>query len=280
MTRLEELRKKVLAQTKKKVEEAYKEKDRYIIQAIEAVDDLDAAFNLLVARTREWYALHFPEVNNLVKDHEKFLRLVVEIGNRKDMEGPTLAEILGKDLAEKVASAAKESMGTELSEKDLRVLQSFARNALEIRRTREQLRKYIEEEMERIAPNVKALVGPLLGARLIAKAGGLKKLAMLPASTIQVLGAEKALFRHLTKGTRPPKHGILFQHPWVRTAKRWQRGKIARSLAAKIAIAAREDFFGGKYIADKLLAELKERLEEIKTKYAHPPKRAKKGRRR
>ncbi len=264
MTKLEALRKKILAQTKKKVEEAYTEKDRYIVQAIEALDDLDAAFNLFVARTREWYGLHFPEVNTLVKDHEKFLRLVVEIGAREEMDEETLADILGENLAKRVARAARESMGTELAGADLDMIRDFAKRVLEIREMRKRLADYIKEQMEKIAPNITALAGPLLGARLIARAGGLKKLALLPASTIQVLGAEKALFRHLTKGTKPPKHGILFQHPWVRTAKWWQRGKIARSLAAKLAIAAREDFFGGKYIADKLLDELKERLKEIK----------------
>ncbi len=134
--------------------------------------------------------------------------------------------------------------------------------------------------MGEIAPNIKELAGPLLGARLIAKAGGLKKMAELPASTIQVLGAEKALFRHLTKGTRPPKHGILFQHPWVRNAKRWQRGKIARSLAAKLAIAAKEDYFEGRFIADKLKKELEERIEEIKEKYKEPPKKKSKKKKR
>jgi len=99
---------------------------------------------------------------------------------------------------------------------------------------------------------------------------------MLPASTIQVLGAEKALFKHLIKGTPPPKHGFIFQHPLVRNAKRWQRGKISRAIAAKLAIAAREDYFGGNNISDKLLADIEERVEEIKEKYPNPPKRVQK----
>ncbi len=276
MTKLAELRKKILAQTKKKVEEVYTEKDRYIVQAIEALDDLDAAFNLLVARTREWYGLHFPEINTIVKDHEKFLRLVTEIGERKSMNEERIREILGKELARKVAEAAEQSMGTELTGDDLKMIRDFAERALELRLMRKRLAEYIEKQMKEIAPNVTAIAGPLLGARLIAKAGGLRKLALLPASTIQVLGAEKALFRHLTKGTKPPKHGILFQHPWIRTAKWWQRGKIARSMAAKLAIAAREDYFGGKYVADKLLEELKERVQEVKEKYPTPPKKQKK----
>lgn len=275
MTKLADLRKKVMEKTKKKVEEAYTEKDRYIIQAIEALDDLDAAYNLLVERLREWYGLHFPEVNQLVKDHEKFVRLVSEIGAREKMTKDVLEAVLGEKLAERVAEVAPQSMGTELSGDDLKMIQDFASRVKELKEMRERLADYIREQMEKIAPNVAAVAGPLLGARLISKAGGLKKLAMLPASTIQVLGAEKALFKHLAKGTPPPKHGILFQHPLVRNSKRWQRGKIARTIAAKLAIAAREDYFGGKDISEQLLREIEQRVEEIKEKYPNPPKRAK-----
>jgi len=96
----------------------------------------------------------------------------------------------------------------------------------------------------------------------------------MPASTIQVLGAEKALFRSLKTGSRPPKHGIIFQHPYLHDAKKWQRGKIARAMAGKIAIAARADLFGGRFIGDELRAELEKRVEEIKEKYAEPPVKA------
>ena len=275
MVSLEALRRKVLEQTKKKLAEAYTEKDRYVIQAIEALDDVDAVFNLLVARIREWYSLHFPELNTLVKDHEDFLRIVL-LGRRSELSEDVLEKIVGKKMAGVILNAAKNSSGTDVGDEDLEMVKILAKSALEMREYRKKLVEYIDRIMGEVAPNVKHIAGPLLGARLIAKAGGLKKLSLLPASTIQVLGAEKALFRHLTKGTRPPKHGILFQHPWVRNAKRWQRGKIARSLAAKLAIAAREDYFGGKFIADKLKSELEERVKEIKEKYREPPKKRKK----
>ena len=118
----------------------------------------------------------------------------------------------------------------------------------------------------------KALVGSLLGARLIAVSGGLTNLAKKPASTIQVLGAEKALFRSLKTGARPPKHGLIFQHTLLHEAKRWQRGKIARALAGKLAIAARADAFGDRYLGDELKADLEKRIKEIREKYAEPPK--------
>jgi nucleolar protein 56 len=125
--------------------------------------------------------------------------------------------------------------------------------------------------MGEVAPNVKSLVGSLLGARLISIAGNLRNLAMRPASTIQVLGAEKALFRSLKTGARPPKHGLIFQAALLHDAKRWQRGKIARALAGKLAIAARADAFGGNYVGDRLKADLNRRIEEIKEKYREPP---------
>ncbi len=266
MVSLDALRKKVLEQTRKKLEQAYAEKDRYVIQAIESLDDVDAVFNLLVSRVREWYSLHFPELVQKVKDHEEFLKLVKEYGKREN-------------FPDKYRELAENSAGSSIGDEDIKILQKLASLALDIRRFREELVDYISQTMEEVAPNVKYLAGPLLGARLIAKAGGLKKLASYPASTIQVLGAEKALFRHLTKGTRPPKHGVLFQHPLIRNAPRWQRGKIARSFAAKLAIAAREDYFGGRFIADKLKEELDERIKEIKEKYPKPPRRQRKKRR-
>ena len=138
---------------------------------------------------------------------------------------------------------------------------------------RDKLLKHVERTMENIAPNLSTIAGQTIAARLIARAGGLQRLAMLPASTIQILGAEKALFRALKTGTRPPKHGIIFQHQAVHSAPKWQRGKVARSLANKIAIAARIDAFRGTK-EQQLQKTFERRLEEIREKYPEPPKPA------
>jgi nucleolar protein 56 len=130
----------------------------------------------------------------------------------------------------------------------------------------------VENEMKVVAPNLTAILGSSVGARILSKAGSLKKLATLPASTIQVLGAEKALFRALKTGTQPPKHGILFQHPIVHAAPRWQRGKMARAVAAKAAIAARVDVYGGG-LNQTLLEKLNVRVTEIGEKYKQPTER-------
>lgn len=125
--------------------------------------------------------------------------------------------------------------------------------------------------MREVAPNVTELVGPTLGARLLSLAGSLEELSKMPASTIQVLGAEKALFRALKSGSRPPKHGIIFQYPAIHVSPRWQRGKIARALAAKLAIASRIDAYSGRFVGTQLVEQVNKRIEEIKTKYAQPP---------
>ena len=258
---------------KLKVKGAVEKRDLLVAQAIQTLDDLDKTINLFMSRLREWYGIHFPELDRLLEKHENYARLVVSIGNRENFTAEKLEkEGLLKQKAEQITNAAKTSMGAELSERDLAQIQALSRMVLDLYDLRESMEKYIDDVMEDVAPNVKALTGALLGARLIALAGGLTNLAKIPASTLQVLGAEKALFRSLKTGTRPPKHGIIFQHPYLHEAKKWQRGKIARALAGKLAIAARTDVFGGRYIGDELKTDLEKRIEEIRQKYAEPPK--------
>jgi len=162
-------------------------------------------------------------------------------------------------------------MGADISDEDFSKIQDMCRKVLELYGVRQSLEKYVDSVMEEVAPNTRTIGGSLLGARLVALVGGLLNLAKLPASTIQVLGAEKALFRSLKTKARPPKHGIIFQHPLIHDGKRWQRGKIARALAGKLAIAARVDAFNGEYVGDKLKADLEKRIDEIRERYEKPP---------
>ena len=180
-------------------------------------------------------------------------------------------ESFSKEKAENMATVAEKSMGADMAEQDLAEIQALSKNVLELYELRKNMENYVDKTMEEVAPNTKAVAGALLGARLIAIAGSLQNLAMRPASTIQVLGAEKALFRSLKTGARPPKHGLIFQHALLHDAKRWQRGKIARVIAGKLAIAARSDAFGGRYVGDKLKADIDKRIAEIREKYKEPP---------
>jgi nucleolar protein 56 len=258
--------------TKLRVKGAVEKRDLVVAQAIQTLDELDKTINMLMARVREWYGIHFPELDRLLEKHETYARLVVELGNKDNFTLENLEkEEIPKAKAEGIFKVAEKSMGADLEEADLAQIQSLCKDLLSLYQLRESLEKYMDSTMGEVAPNVKHLLGSLLGARLIAIAGGLMNLAKRPASTIQVLGAEKALFRSLKTGTRPPKHGMIFQHTLLHDAKRWQRGKIARALAGKVAIAARADAFGGRYIGDELKADLDRRIEEIRQKYDQPP---------
>jgi len=255
-----------------RVTKAAEKRDLLVVQAIQTIDDLDKTLNLFMGRVREWYGLHFPELDRLIDKHETYARLILNLGGRDNFTAENLEkEELPKAKTEHIAEAAKASMGGELSEEDINQIQAMCRNTLGLYDARQSLEKYVDTVMEEVAPNTRALAGSLLGARLIALAGGLNNIAKLPASTVQILGAEKALFRALRTGARPPKHGMIFQHSLIHEAKRWQRGKVARALAGKLAIAARTDAFSGKYVGDGLKASLEKRIGEIGKKYEEPP---------
>jgi len=258
--------------TKLRVRKATQKRDLLVAQVIQAVDDLDKTVNLFMGRIREWYGLHFPELDRLVEKHETYARLIVDLGKREKFTVDSLEkEGLPRARAEQIAEIAEKSMGADLEESDLAQIQVLCRDTLQLYDARQSLEGYMDSLMEEVAPNIKALVGSLLGARLIALTGGLANIARMPASTVQVLGAEKALFRSLKTGSRPPKHGIIFQHTLIHEAKRWQRGKMARAIAGKLAIAARTDAYSGKYHGDDLKAALERRIKEIQEKYEEPP---------
>jgi nucleolar protein 56 len=226
--------------------------DDHAIQAVRALEDLQATANLIVGRLKEWYSLHFPELPRLV-DEGRLLELVATHGAREGMPasfGP--------------------SVGADLGPEDEAALRGLATMALEVRRAQRALEAHLASRMATIAPNLARLVGPVLGARLLAHAGGLRELAMLPASTVQLLGAEKALFRHLRTGSNPPKHGVLFQHPWVHAAPPWQRGAVARALANRVCIAARADGFTGRFIAEELRGSMEKELQEVARRHPKP----------
>jgi nucleolar protein 56 len=146
----------------------------------------------------------------------------------------------------------------------------FAESIERLSEMRKKIAGAIELEMHAVAPNLSSLAGELLGARLIARAGGLESLARMPASKIQVMGASKALFKHLQFGAKPPKHGLIFQHPLIRGSPLSKRGKIARTMAAKLAIAARIDFYSKK-AHPELLAQMEKRARELNKPAIHDP---------
>ncbi|MFW6111295.1 MAG: C/D box methylation guide ribonucleoprotein complex aNOP56 subunit [Thermoproteota archaeon] len=251
--------------TKLRVTQAVEKRDLIIVQAIETLDDLDETLNRFMSRVKEWYGVHFPELDRLLDKNETYARLVFKLGRKENLTTQRLmAEGIPQGKAEKVANSARTSMGADLTESDLEQIRRLCENLLNLYQLRRDLEDYLDTIMGEVAPNIKTIVGPLLGARLISLAGGLTEMGKMPSSTIQVLGAEKALFRSLKTGSPPPKHGIIFQHPLLHETRKGLRGKVARAIAGKLAIAARADAFGNRYIAEELESELKKRIEQIR----------------
>ncbi|MGO9645499.1 MAG: C/D box methylation guide ribonucleoprotein complex aNOP56 subunit [Candidatus Bathyarchaeia archaeon] len=247
-------------------------RDLSAVQAMRAVDDLDKTLNLLAGRVREWYGLHFPEMDRLIENHDTYARLVAKLGDRRNFTLTNLVDQgLPKEMAEQLTAAAMKSMGGEIEDQDLAVLRTFCELMLELYKFRAKSESYVEDVLEKVAPNMTAIVGAALSARLISIAGSLNNLAKMPASTLQVLGAEKALFRSLKTGARPPKHGVIFQYTAIHQAPRWQRGKIARTLSGKLTIAARVDAFKGEFVGDKLKDDVNKKIDGIKERYKTAP---------
>ena len=248
-----------------KIKKSSQEEDKLLIQAINSVDDIDESISKLVERIRDWYTIYFPEMDT-ISNNETYIKLIAESENRED-----ILENFNEHFTEEI----EESTGADIEEDDLLMLKSFAESIYSLQKSRKELETYIDSKMEAIAPNLRDLLGSTLGAKLIAHIGSIKRLATYPASVIQIMGAEKAIFRHLKTGERPPKHGLIFQHPSVRGAKWWNRGKIARNLALKITLAVRKDVFSGEYnpsIAEDYL----KKVEQIEKENPFPKKTSQK----
>jgi len=215
--------------------------DVMIVQAIGLLDDLDKELNTYAMRVKEWYGWHFPEMAKILNDNLAYAKVVLKMGMRTNWESSDLAEILPEEIEAAVKAAADRSMGTEITEEDLENIQSLAEQVVQFTEYRTQLASYLSARMTAIAPNLTALVGDLVGARLIAHAGSLMNLSKSPASTIQILGAEKALFRALKTKHDTPKYGLLYHASLIGQASGKNKGKMARVLAAKAALGLRVD---------------------------------------
>ncbi len=236
--------------TKLRIKENVK-KDRIAMEVIDAIDEIDKSLNIYIARLREWYGLHFPEMEQIINKHEKFAKIIHNYGLRNNIKEKELIEL------------AKDSMGIELDEKDEEIIKEYAGLIVNLYKLREDMEKYLEKILKEFAPNFSAIAGPLLAARLINLSGGFEKLAKKPSSTIQLLGAEKALFRYLHGHGKSPKHGILFTHNLIQQASQNKRGKIARIIASKLSIAIKMDYYGKEDRSEELKRDLKERIEKI-----------------
>ncbi|CAK6965508.1 nucleolar protein 58 [Scomber scombrus] len=243
--------------------------DTMIVQAISLLDDLDKELNNYIMRCREWYGWHFPELGKIITDNQAYCKSVRFIGDRTNVAGSDLSALLPEEIEAEVKLAAEISMGTEVSEQDIGNIRHLCDQVIEISEYRTQLYDYLKNRMMAIAPNLTVMVGELVGARLISHAGSLLNLAKHPASTVQILGAEKALFRALKTRKDTPKYGLIYHASLVGQTTAKNKGKISRMLAAKAALAIRYDALGEDTNAEMGVenrAKLEARLRQLEEK--------------
>ena len=229
------IREDLIKETKERLREQVNEDD-FIVQTISSISEIDKVINILIKRIREWYALYNPEFERKMEDHQRFIELILD------------------DKVEK----EKDSIGADI---ELEPVMNLLKEVDGLFKLKEKQEKYLEKIMTNYCPNVTAVAGVSIGAKLIALAGDLKRLVLFPSSTVQLLGAEKALFRHMKTGARSPRHGIIVQHPLIVSSPQKEHGRSARALADKISMASKIDYFKGEFIGDKLRKELEERFK-------------------
>ncbi len=210
------------------VQERERAGDKQLVHAVRAVDDAERVANELAERVTEW-------AGSLFEDDGSGVGYAREVAEREP-DGPAEERVV-----------------------------SLARRTAELADEADSLRGFVERTAPAVAPNLAALAGPVLAARLIALTGALEALAKKPSGTVQVLGAEDALFAHLRGHAPSPKHGVIYTHEYVRGTHPEDRGSAARALAGKLTIAARIDHYSGDR-RPELDAELDERIATIRTR--------------
>jgi nucleolar protein 56 len=235
--------------TKKELKK--EKRDVLVMRVVAVIDELDKDINVFSELLREWYGLHFPEMDKAIASHEKYVGLISDYGRREEMKDKNLAALAAK------------SSGMDLSEKDMAEIQKFSRALSGLYEEKKRMTRYIEEIANASMPNTSAVAGPILAARLLNLAGGLERMSKMTSSAIQLLGAEKALFRHLRGEGKAPKYGILFGHQLIQNAPREKKGKVARLVASKISLAARVDMFSGRNDGEKMKSELEKSVKSV-----------------
>ena len=266
---VEEKRKRILSLAREAVSKAYSTGEHSIAQAANAYNEIEKSRNLLHERIEEWYGIFFPE---LTLGAEKYTRFVLEAGaNKKAADEKKLREVLG-DSADNVIAKIRSSIGAEPEASEYKALSALAVAENELAKRGREIDAYLKENVPKLMPNISYLVDYKLAAELLSRAGSLNKLAMMPSGTLQLLGAEKALFRHLRSGSKPPKYGVLFRLKEVAEADRRSKGRIARLFATKLSIAARADAISKRFIGKELRESIDRSIAKIKEKEKLPRK--------
>lgn len=253
--------------TQDKIRKSIRLNDVMITETIHSIEELDETTGKLIERLHEWCMPYLPELDK-IHNQQLYTKLIANETTRENIKKSPLLENTNITLSD--------ANDVEIDDEDLKIIKDYAKSLLKLYETKNELEKYIDKKIKQVAPNMYNVTGANLSAKLIAHINGLENLAKLPSSTIQIIGAEKATFRHLKTGENPPKHGLIYQHPSLRGSNWWVRGKIARTIANKIAIAARKDAFGNGDIDENLRSDLDAKIDKIKKNHPFPERKNKK----
>jgi hypothetical protein len=257
-------RSRFIKKAREKTTEILRSRDMYLAYLSNAIEEEERVANQLVERLEELYGLYFPELR--IEDRRNFVLIISKI-KRDRVDVQEIAKYVGEGKARQIAEDGKNSIGGDFTEKDVQNMQKMADEIENLYALMNRHEKYLDDVAQEICPNLRYVIGAKITGKLIAAAGGLGKLALMPASTVQVIGAEKALFKHLrNKSIAPPKHGIIFQHAAISTAPKNVRGKIARALATKITLAAKADSYTKRFIGPEVKDKFEKRLKDILAK--------------
>ncbi len=263
----DEIRKKMLSEVKNEIKSGYSSEEYTLIQAVNAYDEVLRSYNLFSERLTEWYLLYYPNIR--VQSPNLLADLIKVINNKDELTLEKIDSVVNdinksKSIYEK---ATVQNIGKEISPEEAYIVERYSELIKKTSETLEELQKYIDTTANKLMPNTVYLTNSLIASGLLNKAGSMEKLSIMPSSTIQLLGAENALFKHIKFGSKPPKYGLLFKLPEINTARRDIKGRIARVYANKISIALKADYYTKNFIAK----ELKESLESSISRISKSP---------
>jgi nucleolar protein 56 len=265
----EQRREEALKETKEKIKSAYTNEEFALVQAINAYLETVKSYNLLYERLAEWYGIYYPEIKVGSQEMLAELALVLNDKDKISKEG-IKAVVKDEKKSSEIYDITVSTIGREMSQNERKAVARFALLSKEMKETLDELDAYINNAARSLMPNVTYMTDEKVAAELLSKAGSLERLATMPASTIQLLGAEKALFKHLKFGSKPPKYGVLFKLTEVGGARRELRGRIARAYATKLAIAARADAFSKRFIAKELKETVNKNIKGMRVRKKEP----------
>lgn len=252
----------MLKRAKEGISAAYKNEEFALIQAINAYLETSKSYNLAYERLSEWYGIYYPEVK--VNNPKTLADLAMVLNSSDEISEEKIKSIIeDSQKAESIFRKATATIGRKMNVNEQSALIGFARLSGGMHDALQELEAYIKKASTDLMPNTTYLTDEKIAAELLSKAGSLERLATMPAGTVQLLGAEKALFKHIKFGSKPPKYGVLFKMPEISNGPRDKRGRIARAYATKISIALKADYFSKKFIAEKLKEDLQKTIKKI-----------------